>query len=52
LVIREKVLGKEHPHTATTYNNIAEVYDNQGDHPRALEWFHKALAINEKALGK
>ena len=51
LAIREKVLGAEHPDTATTYNNIAGVYDSQGDYPKALEWYNKALAISEKVLG-
>ena len=49
--IREKVLGKEHPDTATTYNKIAGVYDRQGDYSKALEWFQKALAIRENVLG-
>ncbi len=40
-VIREEVLGKDHPATAATYNNIAGVYDNQGDYVRALEWYEK-----------
>jgi tetratricopeptide (TPR) repeat protein len=52
LKIREKVLGKEHPNTATVYNNIALVYRDQGDYGKALEWHEKALAIHEKALGK
>ncbi|MCL1875422.1 MAG: tetratricopeptide repeat protein [Synergistaceae bacterium] len=52
LDISEKVLGKEHPSTATTYNNIAVVYDNQGDYAKALEWYQKALYISEKVLGK
>jgi tetratricopeptide (TPR) repeat protein len=34
LAIDEKVPGKEHPDTATTYNNIAGVYFYQGDNPR------------------
>ena len=51
LAIAEKVLGLEHPHTATTYNNIAGVYNNQGDYPKALEWYYKGLAIYEKVLG-
>ena len=51
LAIYEKVLGAEHPDTATTYNNIALVYHAQGDYPKALEWYFKALAIFEKALG-
>jgi tetratricopeptide (TPR) repeat protein len=52
LAISEKVFGKEHPSTATTYNNIALVYARQGDYPKALEWYQKALAISEKVLGK
>ena len=31
LEISEKVLGKNHPSTATIYNNIALIYRNQGD---------------------
>ena len=52
LAIREKVLGKEHPFTASSYNNIAGVYSRQGDYAKALEWYEKALAIREKVLGK
>ncbi|OPX45117.1 regulatory protein AfsR [Ruminiclostridium hungatei] len=51
LSIREKVLGAEHPYTATAYNNIARVYYSQGDYPKALELYKKALAIREKVLG-
>ena len=49
--IRKKVLGKEHPNTAATYNNIAVVYKSQGAYPKALEWYGKALNIREKVLG-
>ncbi|MCL2352212.1 MAG: tetratricopeptide repeat protein [Firmicutes bacterium] len=52
LEIREKVLGKDHPDTATTYNNMAMVYKVQGDYGRALEFYGKALTISEKVLGK
>ena len=51
LVIREKVLGADHPDTATTYNNIGLVYYSLGDYEKALEWYEKALAIQEKVLG-
>jgi len=50
-VICEKVLGKEHPNTAATYNNIALVYDSQGEYVKALEWYETALVIREKMLG-
>ncbi|MCL2286837.1 MAG: FxSxx-COOH system tetratricopeptide repeat protein [Firmicutes bacterium] len=46
----EKVLGKEHPGTAITYNNIAMVFSAQGDYDKALEWHNKALDIREKVL--
>ena len=52
LVIREKVLGKEHPFTAKTYHNIACVYEDQGNYEKALEYNEKALVIKEKVLGK
>ncbi len=52
LRISERVLGKDHPSTATTYNNIASVYKAQGDYARALEWYQKALRIRERVLGK
>ncbi|MCL2718799.1 MAG: tetratricopeptide repeat protein [Lachnospiraceae bacterium] len=52
LAIDEKVLGKEHPSTAITYDNIAGTYDEQGDYPKAMGWYQKALTISEKVLGK
>jgi tetratricopeptide (TPR) repeat protein len=52
LTIRERVLGKDHPDTATTYNNIAGVYFDLGEYEKALEWNFKALAIRESVLGK
>jgi len=51
LVIKEKVLGLEHPSTAITYNNIADVYSSQGEYAKALEWNQKSLVIKEKVLG-
>ena len=52
LEIREKVLGKEHPDTATSYNNIGLVYGTKGDYDKALEYYFKAKDIYEKVLGK
>ena len=52
LEIRESKLGKDHPDTATTYNNIAGVYWAKGDYDKALEFFGKALEIRESKLGK
>ena len=52
LAIWEKVLGRQHPDTARTYNGIAIVYGRQGKYAEALEWYGKALAIQEKVLGR
>ena len=52
LAIREEILGKEHPSTATTYNNIAAIYKNQGKYEDALVWYRKDLVISENVFGK
>ena len=52
LVIQEKVLGKEHPDTATTYHNIAIVFKELGENQKALEFFEKAMNIRYQKLGK
>ncbi|KAF8245505.1 hypothetical protein K440DRAFT_555694, partial [Wilcoxina mikolae CBS 423.85] len=48
----EKSLGKDHPTTLNTVDNIASVYSSQGDYSRALNWCERALAGKEKSLGK
>ena len=52
LRIKQRVHGEDHPDTATTYNNMANVYDDQGKHELALELFAKALRIYQKMLGE
>ena len=37
---------------ATTYNDIAGVFESQGDYKEALLWYQMAMAIREKGLGK
>ena len=45
-------VGKgEEENTATTYFNMASVYDDQGEYEKALEWYEKGLAIYLKTLG-
>ena len=51
LTIREKVLGTEHPDTATSYNNIGSVYYAQSDYDKALEYFNKACSTFEIVFG-
>src|SRR5262249_1215102 len=50
LAIREKMLGPEHPDTATSLNRLSQLLDCQGD-PEALPLCERALAIREKVLG-
>jgi DGQHR domain-containing protein len=50
LLVRERVMGLNHPDTAMTYNHIALVYSSLGEYKKALEWNEKALAIRERVL--
>ena len=52
LLIREKVLGKEHPETAESYNAIAMVCYDASDYNHAMVWCQKALSVYEKVFGK
>jgi CHAT domain-containing protein/tetratricopeptide (TPR) repeat protein len=52
LAVRRKILGEEHPDTATGYNNLAYNLNAQGKYAAAEEGFLKALAIRRKALGE
>ena len=52
LAIRRKVLGEEHPSTATSYNNLGAVYDSKGEYSQAIEYYQKDLAICRKVLGE
>jgi serine/threonine protein kinase len=52
LAIRRKVLGEEHPATATSYNNLAANQNPQGRYAQAEEDCRKALAIHRKRLGE
>lgn len=47
LLLGHKVLGKEHPDTATTYYNMALLYEIQGENDKALEYCKKASKVFE-----
>ena len=49
--LAKELYGKEHENTATSYNNIGKVYDEQSAYDKALEYHFKALAIWEKVFG-
>ncbi|MDZ3838893.1 MAG: tetratricopeptide repeat protein [Rhodospirillales bacterium] len=51
LEIHERVLGPEHPSTATIFNNVASCLNAQGRHGEAEALYRKALEIRERVLG-
>jgi tetratricopeptide (TPR) repeat protein len=51
LAINEKMLGPEHPRTATSLNSLAGLLRDQGDLAGARPLYERALAINENVLG-
>jgi tetratricopeptide (TPR) repeat protein len=52
LEARKKVLGREHPDTLMSMNNLASVLDSQGKHEEAEAMHRQTLAMREKALGR
>jgi tetratricopeptide (TPR) repeat protein/CHAT domain-containing protein len=52
LAIYRKALGEDHPHTATSYNNLADILHEQGRYAEAGPLYEKALAIDRRALGE
>nr|WP_281063312.1 tetratricopeptide repeat protein [Leptolyngbya sp. Cla-17] len=51
LEIAETRLGAEHPHVATSLNNLAGLYQSQGRYSEAEPLYLRALAIYEQQLG-
>lgn len=51
VAMREKILGSDHPHVATTLCNLAALYANQGKYREADSFWKRGLAIGEKTLG-
>jgi tetratricopeptide (TPR) repeat protein len=52
LEAREKVLGREHPDTLTSMNNLASVLNSQGKYEEAEAMNRQTLATREKVLGR
>jgi tetratricopeptide (TPR) repeat protein len=49
---REKMLGKEHPHTLASMGNLAQALSEQGKYTEAEKINRETLALREKVLGK
>jgi tetratricopeptide (TPR) repeat protein len=52
LTVHREILGEDHPHTAYSYNILAETLHAQGKYPEAETMHRHALAIQLKALGE
>jgi tetratricopeptide (TPR) repeat protein len=52
LAMRQQLLGKEHPHVATSLSNLAELYRSEGCYEEAEPLFRQVLAMRQKLLGK
>ena len=52
LIIREKIVGKEHPDYSNSLSNLASNYSSLSDYNKALGYDLLALKIREKAFGK
>ncbi len=52
LAARERVLGKEHPDTLASVNNLAVLYQAQGRYGEAEPLLKRALKTEERVLGK
>src|SRR5260221_3812482 len=50
LAIERRVLGREHPGTATSLNNLAGLYEHMGDYAKAEPLSQQALQIRTKVL--
>jgi tetratricopeptide (TPR) repeat protein len=51
LVIREQVVGSQHPDTATSLNDLAILYREQCEYEQAEPLYQRALTIREHVLG-
>ena len=51
LEIRKQQLGADHPSVATSFNNLALLYEAQGKYSEAENLAQQALAIDQTRLG-
>ncbi|RYP11797.1 hypothetical protein DL767_010722 [Monosporascus sp. MG133] len=52
LQLSQAVLGREHPDTLTSMNNLALVLNSQGKYDEAEQMHRQALALREAVLGR
>jgi tetratricopeptide (TPR) repeat protein len=52
LAIRQQLYGEIHPDVSNSYDNIGQIYENEGKFDQALEYYKKTLAIDLKTVGE
>ena len=52
LQVRRRWFGEDHPDTASSLNNLAQILRTQGKYAEAEALLRKALAIRLKAMGE
>ena len=48
LQVAEQAMGANHPSVATSLNNLAEIYQTQGQYAQAVPLYKRSLAIDEQ----
>jgi tetratricopeptide (TPR) repeat protein len=51
LALRERALGPDHPHVASSLNNLAALYQAQGRYGAAEALYQRTLALCQRVLG-
>ena len=52
MTIRKKIFGEDHADVATSYHNLAVLYDNLKEYNQAKELYEKALTIGKQIFGE
>ena len=52
VVIHQKTFGEDQAYVATSYYNLASVYDSLGEYNQAKDLHEKALVIRKKIFGE
>ncbi len=50
--IRQKTLPPNHPHLATTYDNMGQVYENTNEYLEALSLYQRTMDIGQVSLAE
>ena len=51
-MLKKKIFGEDHADVATSYNNLALVYERLGEYNQAKELHEKALTIRKQIFGE